>query len=280
MTSSSSYSAHIKHSALKNLVTQDIPCLDKLAQINELLGLPPPVATESEENENEKTENEDGINEDPVVLAEELKQKSIEKITEAFTGKKLKLAKQFITEIEKNNSISWDQNSFELILDGAPVLHSNIRLLIEKLITESAAVLPLGLVQFVYKLLQIRLPLNYYKGIDCINIREALLKIKKESGKSGEAPLPFEESIVQEGLESNQEVQSGRRSSQEEEDREEEGQTKKRQRLEQGEEEREELKKRKRSGDSESSDFSTAPEGLRRSKRIKSTLNWKSNENV
>ena len=266
-----SYSSHIKQSALKNVVTQDIPCLEKLAKINELLGLPPPTETiENNEDETERIEN-GAAEESPVVPISEAntddsREKSIENIIQDLTGKSLKLAKQFIIEIEKNPTISWDYDTLEVIIDETPVLHSNIRLLIQKFVIETSAVLPLGLVEFVNKLLQIKLPLKLFKSADVLNIREALLKIRKESGKKEE--VQSEEQVPEE------DVESRKRSLEEEEEESEEAN------IPLVEEEKGKKRKRTEVESLENSENINFTEQPRRSKRIKSNLPWKANENV
>ena len=285
-----SYSSHIKANVLKALVQKEVPCEEKLDEIRGLLGLPPlEPDTEingesSEETKDQPVDEEPGnevsVSDRQVELGE--REKSINRILEGFQGKYKKFANQILLEIEKSGSLNWDYNTLELIIDSQTVLHSNLKLLLVKLLEQRSPTLPFGLHKFVSALIRIKLPKVYFKGSDVKNIRAFLV----EQGSRNAVVENVEEEALKRKRESlrerGEEIAIKRELGEEEEGaEEEEGVARKRQRTEEeGEEEEagagaeaveakekdEERVKRKR-GSEEDLDFDE--EGRRRSKRVK-----------
>ena len=119
------------------------------------------------------------------------RQKSINRILEGFKGKYIKFCRQILLEIEKSASLSWNYQTLELIINDQTILHSNIQLLLIKLLEQQSPTLPFGLYKFVQALIDIQLPRVYFKGSDVQNIRSFLLKLSeknivKNQGNNGE----------------------------------------------------------------------------------------------
>ena len=174
----SKYSSHIKQESLRNIVLQDVECENKISQIRDLIGLPPLIETQKE---SEGGESEKG--------ALDLRSDSIERILEGIEGKELKIARNLIDDLEKAN-VKWDQNSLALIIDGKEIEHSNLSLIVKKVVHSSSPVLPLGLISFIDTFIEKKIPISYLRDSDSLNIREALLKIRK--GESGIGKLDEE----------------------------------------------------------------------------------------
>ena len=184
-----SYSSHIKANVLKALVQKEgVECEEKLEEIRKLLGLRPLESESSGDQEtNDVTNEHDGeentaesgnevsVREAPVELS--ARERSIKRILDEFEGKYKKFANQILLEIEKSSSLSWDYESLELIIDSQKVLHSNIQLLLSKLLEQRSPTLPHGLHKFVSALINIKLPKVYFKGSDVKNIRAFLIDI-------------------------------------------------------------------------------------------------------
>lgn len=117
---------------------------------------------------------------------------------EGLKGRQVNLAKQLLQDIEKSELVSWDFTTMELIVDGKAIAHSHIKLLVHKLVIASSPILPLGLVTFVDALLRIRAPLTLIRDSDCLNIRDALLKIRGKTSTLAETETPVAETTATE----------------------------------------------------------------------------------
>lgn len=282
-----SYSSHIKANVLKALVQKEgVECEEKLEEIRKLLGLRPLESESSGDQEtNDVTNEHDGeentaesgnevsVREAPVELS--ARERSIKRILDEFEGKYKKFANQILLEIEKSSSLSWDYESLELIIDSQKVLHSNIQLLLSKLLEQRSPTLPHGLHKFINALINIKLPKVYFKGSDVKNIRAFL--IETNSGNIVEKQPETSLKRKREDLEETERRRAELGKERVEESDEEEEIGGKRQRTEEAEPEGEvgvstssgekkesevERKKRKREDDL---DFEEAP---RKSKRI------------
>ena len=173
---------------MKALVQKEgVECEEKLEEIRKLLGLRPLESESSGDQEtNDVTNEHDGeentaesgnevsVREAPVELS--ARERSIKRILDEFEGKYKKFANQILLEIEKSSSLSWDYESLELIIDSQKVLHSNIQLLLSKLLEQRSPTLPHGLHKFINALINIKLPKVYFKGSDVKNIRAFLIE--------------------------------------------------------------------------------------------------------
>ena len=129
---------------------------------------------EAEEEEPRGTEGGGDVSE---VSEKDEREKSFDSILSCFKGKYVKLAKGLLLEIEKSASVGWKYDSFEVTVDSNPILHSNIKLLLQKLMEEKSPTFPLGLHKFIQALIGIKLPRFYFRGSDARNIRQFLIDI-------------------------------------------------------------------------------------------------------
>lgn len=187
----SKYNKLIKENHLKTILLKETSCEEKLDEIRESIGLPPATT----ENEGAAENAAEAANSSEATETDNLRNDSVSRIVEDLQGREKTLAKQILNEIEKSQLISWDYANLELIIDGKNILHSNIKLLIEKIVHVSSAVIPFGYIQFLDALLYIKLPINYMKDADSLNIREALINI--HSRKNGQVTQVPTENIPQ-----------------------------------------------------------------------------------
>ena len=166
---------------------KDVPCEEKLTEIRKLLGMP---QVENEDSSKEPVQEREGsgvgeVDGQQISRVEEVevddRKKSIDRILEGFKGKSIKLAQIILREIEKSASLRWNYDNLEIVIDSEPVLHSNIKLLLEKILEQESPTFPLGLHRFINALISIKLPQVYFRGSDAKNIREFLLNIKGNS---------------------------------------------------------------------------------------------------
>ena len=184
----SKFSSHIKQESLRNIVLQESDCDTKLNQIRDLVGLPP---ISEEEKESEAQAVEENVN-----TVVDLKAESINRILEGLDGKELNLARNLLVDLEKAG-LDWDPQSLELKVNGNPIEHSNLSLLVKKLVRASSPTLPIALVSFIDQIIKFKIPLTYIRDSDSQNIREALLKIKSNS---------TDNKVVSQGAEIGEEV--------------------------------------------------------------------------
>ena len=168
------YTSHIKAAHLKDLLLKEHgTCEEKLDEINKLLGLPQLSQTSSEQSESITT-NEQSTSEQV-----DERQKSIDEILKDVKGKDWKLAKGLLRRIEFSDLISWNYETLEIIVEQKTILHSNIKLLIEKVVRLASPCLPVALLPFILALTKKPIPLNFFQDSDSLSIREGLLKITK-----------------------------------------------------------------------------------------------------
>ena len=197
------YTSHLKASHLKELVQRDISCEEKLEKLEKILGLKSNdntnlenndntnenVVDDNETNENVVGDNEGGddsnrdkeIENEEEKIQEDKRSISVKEILKDLKGKELKLASSLITRIEASSIISWDYDSLEISVNDFKINHSNFKILIEKLVKFKSPCLPLGIVDFIWGLNLMRLPVNFFQDSDCLNLRSGLLKIKKSN---------------------------------------------------------------------------------------------------
>ena len=108
-----------------------------------------------------------------------------ESVLKEFSGPERKFASDIVDLMRTNSSISWDSESFELIVDGKKVEFSDVRLLLAKTVSAMQITQPIGLCYFVSKLIQLKTPINFFRSGDVIDIRRSLIRIAEEKlGKS------------------------------------------------------------------------------------------------
>ena len=202
---------YLKGPVVKNLLlNNDVSCEEKLEQLSEMVGIPyqkpqsneivdsnaNDLVTVSEKDENIVTNDlqQQSEQNDPPIdqLSEEQtfsndknpvsdRDISVEKILAGLTGRQLNHARSIIQDIEKSTQISWDYNTLEIIIRNEFVPHSNLKVLLEKIVQVEPKTLPVGLALFIYNLIEIQCSVTHFKSADSLNIRSNLLKIKKNN---------------------------------------------------------------------------------------------------
>ena len=204
---------YLKGPVVKNLLLDnDVSCEEKLEKLSEMVGVPyqkPP----SNENVDSNTNNLVTVTTEPdeEIVNDDLQQQqfeqnqhpidqqeteettdnkenlvsdrdiSVEKIVAGLTGRQLSHARSIIQSIEKSTQISWDYNTLEIIIRNEFVPHSNLKVLLEKIVQVEPKTLPVGLALFIYNLIEIQCSVSHFKSADSLNIRSNLLKIKKNN---------------------------------------------------------------------------------------------------
>ena len=116
----------------------------------------------------------------------------VDKILDQISGVKEKeLALVILQEIEKSNYISYDRESYELIINGETIKFTNILHLINFVISASPNLIPLGHTIFINLILLLKIPWDVIRNGDSQETRQNLLKIeelKKKTPGGGEAP--------------------------------------------------------------------------------------------
>ena len=97
-----------------------------------------------------------------------------------------------LQSINQSNYMSYDRNSFEIIVDSETIRFTNIKHLISFCVTNNAANLPIGLTLFLEGLLHIKTDVSAIRSGDSIGIKDDLLKIRaaKEKDKVEIKPSP------------------------------------------------------------------------------------------
>ena len=184
---------------MKELVQKDITCEEKLKQIHQLLGLPyhgeseslPTPGSVKSGNDEEETEgvrsegvgrNEEEENGENSVEEIESggREESLKKIVEGLNEKEKKIAIKIINRIEMSPDISYDYESLEVIIHGKKILHSSLKELIGNIVRLEVPNLPLSFVTFVSALVDIKLPVFFFKNGDALMVRQNLLAIRKQ----------------------------------------------------------------------------------------------------
>ena len=90
------------------------------------------------------------------------------------------MAVKIINRIEMTPFLSYDYETLEVIIRGQKILHSSIKELIEHVVRLEVPSLPLSFVTFINSLVDMRLPLFFFKNGDALMIRQNLLAIRKQ----------------------------------------------------------------------------------------------------
>ena len=176
--SSSMASSHIKANYLKALLTKEgESCDEKLEKIFGIVGLP---------YEKPQSDGETGeYNSTETLSAREV---SIAKIVEGLSGNELKLANHILNQIEISAILGWDYESLEIKVKEESIPHSNIKLLIEKIVKLQSPILPTSFALFIYYLLEIKCSQNVFRDADALEIRRNFMTIKKNNAKNHVEP--------------------------------------------------------------------------------------------
>ena len=242
------YSRHIKQDAIRQIILQDGPCESKMGEIRELVGLPPandaaaatgtvnvngnevaaataePAAAADTPAVNTAAVAEAAPNDAEITMPQNaaetagLRKDSYDRILDGLEGREINIGKNFLNVIEKIPEISWDSNSLELIINAKSIAHTNMNLLVNKIIHNSSPTIPFGLTTFVHSLLTYRVPVSYIRDADSRNIRQALLEIRGQPQTSVNAIQSEQQQEAQPEVPANNGVMRSEKRQREEED--------------------------------------------------------------
>ena len=92
-------------------------------------------------------------------------------------AKEKELGEIILQSINQSDYMSYDRNSYEIIVDSETIRFTNIKNLISYCVTNNAASLPIGLTLFLEGLLRIKTAVYAIRSGDSIAIKDDLLKI-------------------------------------------------------------------------------------------------------
>ena len=169
---------YIKAPQLQRILEADQPCENKLENIRSLLESSGQNGSLKSTPSNGEISSNNVENQLASSVEDKGNANNFEKIIKEIPSQKDKaLALQLLQEIEKLPHLSWNPNNLEIIINNVAEPFTNIALLIKKIVTENLSSLPIGLTLFIESLLQNKIPYQFYKGQDAIQIRDNLLKI-------------------------------------------------------------------------------------------------------
>ena len=169
---------YIKAPQLQRILEADQPCENKLENIRSLLESSGQNGSLKSTPSNGEISSNNAENQLASSVEDKGNANNFEKILKEIPSQKDKaLALQLLQEIEKLPHLSWNPNNLEIIINNVAEPFTNIALLIKKIVTENLSSLPIGLTLFIESLLQNKIPYQFYKGQDAIQIRDNLLKI-------------------------------------------------------------------------------------------------------
>lgn len=169
---------YIKAPQLQRILEADQPCENKLENIRSLLESSGQNGSLRSTPSNGEISSNNAENQLASSVEDKGNANNFEKILKEIPSQKDKaLALQLLQEIEKLPHLSWNPNNLEIIINNVAEPFTNIALLIKKIVTENLSSLPIGLTLFIESLLQNKIPYQFYKGQDAIQIRDNLLKI-------------------------------------------------------------------------------------------------------
>ena len=169
------YTRHIKAPVLKEILLEDKTCEEKLNRLKDLVGIPSevPVPENNLQNTDERA-------------------LSKEKILANLSVSGRKLANQLFDYIQASDFISWNPETFELVLDGKDIEYSNIENLIRKVVQTLSPIQPIAFVLFIDALLKLKVPQTLFRDGDAINTRAQLLLIKNSLAETETVSAPEE----------------------------------------------------------------------------------------
>ena len=169
------YTRHIKAPVLKEILLEDKTCEEKLNRLKDLVGIPSevPVPENNLQNTDERA-------------------LSKEKILADLTASSRKLANELLDYIQASDFISWNPQTFELVLDGKDIEYSNIENLIKKVVQTLSPNQPIAFVLFIDALLKLKVPQNLFRDGDAVNTRAQLLTIKNSLSEAETVSAPEE----------------------------------------------------------------------------------------
>ena len=186
---------YIKAPQLQRILEADQPCENKLENIRSLLESSGQNGSLKSTPSNGEISSNNVENQLASSVEDKGNANNFEKILKEIPSQKDKaLALQLLQEIEKLPHLSWNPNNLEIIINNVAEPFTNIALLIKKIVTENLSSLPIGLTLFIESLLQNKIPYQFYKGQDAIQIRDNLIKIS--NGKIAQVETEQQKELV------------------------------------------------------------------------------------
>ena len=174
------YNEFVKAPKIRSILDQETDCEDKIEMIKSLI----------DESKVNNVEEGGGGNGDlranlPISSSAESAKPEIlnntqkrEIVLKQMSGSERKNASALLDIIEKSNEISWDHNSYEVIINKEPIKFSDIRLLLKFVTTVSGLSHPVASVLFCNSLLSLKVPIAYFRSADSRQIRSNLQVIR------------------------------------------------------------------------------------------------------
>lgn len=186
---------YIKAPQLQRILEADQPCENKLENIRSLLESSGQNGSLKSTPSNGEISSNNVENQLASSVEDKGNANNFEKILKEIPSQKDKaLALQLLQEIEKLPHLSWNPNNLEIIINNVAEPFTNIALLIKKIVTENLSSLPIGLTLFIESLLKNKIPYQFYKGQDAIQIRDNLIKIS--NGKIAQVETEQQKELV------------------------------------------------------------------------------------
>ena len=186
---------YIKAPQLQRILEADQPCENKLENIRSLLESSGQNGSLKSTPSNGEISSNNVENQLASSVEDKGNANNFEKILKEIPSQKDKaLALQLLQEIEKLPHLSWNPNNLEIIINNVAEPFTNIALLIKKIVTENLSSLPIGLTLFIESLLRNKIPYQFYKGQDAIQIRDNLIKIS--NGKIAQVETEQQKELV------------------------------------------------------------------------------------
>ena len=186
---------YIKAPQLQRILEADQPCENKLENIRSLLESSGQNGSLKSTPSNGEISSNNVENQLASSVEDKGNANNFEKIIKEIPSLKDKaLALQLLQEIEKLPHLSWNPNNLEIIINNVAEPFTNIALLIKKIVTENLSSLPIGLTLFIESLLKNKIPYQFYKGQDAIQIRDNLIKIS--NGKIAQVETEQQKELV------------------------------------------------------------------------------------
>ena len=209
------HTAYVKSPQLKAIIDQEgISCEEKLERITKLAegkklsllpsGQAPEVISNEPINQQVEVTNQPSV--------EQLNEPSgnpehFSKILAEIQGVKEKqLAEVILQEIEKSSYISYDLNSWEILISNEKIKFTNLIHLIKFVVSAKPSSLPLASTLFLHALLQIKTPFEVIRNGDAIQCRDNLLKIEEFSKTESKEVIENETSGLVENVNNESET--------------------------------------------------------------------------
>ena len=180
---------YVKVPQLRQIIDRKEDCETTLHNIKSLIGLSeessPPSDTQKLKLVPPGSPRDGGTSTEPPSVKSN--HENIEIVLKDFSNNEKNDGRAILEYINNATSISWNPETFEIVIDNDVVKFTDIRLLLKAIVGNSTATLPVGLCLFIEKLIELKLPFSHYRGGNALALRNNLLKIlgSKEQSSDG-----------------------------------------------------------------------------------------------